>query len=205
MVLVADYQTIIDRVSPATLPSDVEALLADYLAVGIDPGRATIFGHSQVEVLNQLLLPFLSLVSVAELSRNATVKDEMAASGLASMSGLMFTYPVHQAADILFCKATAVPVGKDQLPHLELTRSIARRLNRRYSPASAVFPEPDALISAAPALMGIDGRKMSRSRGNAIVISASADQTARRIARAKRPTRNDGSPTTPYTAPRCPT
>ena len=185
MVLVADYQTIIDRDSPATLPGDVEVLVADYLAVGIDPGRATIFAHSQVEALNQLLLPFLSLVSVAEISRNPTVKDEMAASGLASMSGLMFTYPVHQAADILFCKATAVPVGKDQLPHLELTRSIARRFNRRYSPASAVFPEPDALLSAAPALLGIDGQKMSKSRGNAIAISASADETARLIARAK--------------------
>jgi tryptophanyl-tRNA synthetase len=101
------------------------------------------------------------------------------------MAGLMFTYPVHQAADILFCKATAVPVGKDQLPHLELTRSIARRFNRRYSPASAVFPEPEALLSAAPALLGIDGQKMSKSRGNAIAISASADETARLIARAK--------------------
>ena len=111
------------------------------------------------------------------------------------MSGLMFTYPVHQAADILFCKATAVPVGKDQLPHLELTRSIARRFNRRYSPASAVFPEPDALLSAAPALLGTDGQKMSKSRGNAIAISASADQTARLIARAKTDP-NDGSPTT---------
>jgi tryptophanyl-tRNA synthetase len=185
MVLVADYQTIIDRDSPASLPGDVEALVADHLAVGIDPGRATIFAHSQVEALNQLLLPFLSLVSVAELSRNPTVKDEMAASGLASMSGLMFTYPVHQAADILFCRATAVPVGKDQLPHLELTRSIARRFNRRYSPASALFPEPDALLSAAPALLGIDGQKMSKSRANAIAIGASPDETARLVARAK--------------------
>src|SRR3954470_5473111 len=142
MVLVADYQTIIDRDSPASLPSDVEALVADYLAVGIDPGRATIFAHSQVEALNQLLLPFLSLVSVAELSRNPTVKDEMAGSGLAAMSGLMFTYPVHQAADILFCKATAVPVGKDQLPHLEVARLVARRFNRRYSPDRELFPEP---------------------------------------------------------------
>jgi tryptophanyl-tRNA synthetase len=185
MVLVADYQTIIDRDSPASLPGDVEGLVADYLAVGIDPGRATIFAHSQVEALNQLLVPFLSLVSVAELSRNPTVKDEMAAAGLASMSGLMFTYPVHQAADILFCKATAVPVGKDQLPHLELARLIARRFNRRYGPNPALFPEPAALLSDAPALLGTDGQKMSKSRGNAIAISASADQTARLIAAAR--------------------
>jgi tryptophanyl-tRNA synthetase len=185
MVLVADYQTIIDRDSPATLPRDVEALVADYLAVGIDPSRATIFAHSQVEALNQLLLPFLSLVSVAELSRNPTVKEEMAASGLSSMSGLMFTYPIHQAADILFCKATAVPVGKDQLPHVELTRAVARRFNRRYSPARAVFPEPAALLSAAPSVLGTDGQKMSKSRDNAIAIGASADQTAQLITRAK--------------------
>lgn len=185
LVVVADYQTITDRDSPASLPGDVDALLADYLAVGIDEDRATIFAHSQVEHLNQLLAPFLSLVSVAELSRNPTVKEEMAAAGLASMSALMFTYPVHQAADILFCKATVVPVGKDQLPHLELTRSIARRFNRRYSPRSAAFPEPAALLSDAPALLGTDGQKMSKSRGNAIAISATADQTARLIARAK--------------------
>jgi tryptophanyl-tRNA synthetase len=182
LVLVADYQTIIDRDSPASLPSDVEALLADYLAVGIDPGRATIFAHSQVEELNQLVLPFLSLVSVAELSRNPTVKDELAAAGLPAMSGLMFTYPVHQAADILFCKATVVPVGKDQLPHIELTREIARRFNRRYG---ETFPEPEALLSDAPLLLGTDGQKMSKSRGNAIALGATADETARLIARAK--------------------
>lgn len=185
LVVVADYQTITDRDSPASLAGDVDALLADYLAAGIDEDRATIFAHSQVEHLNQLLVPFLSLVSVAELSRNPTVKDEMASAGLTSMSALMFTYPVHQAADILFCKATVVPVGKDQLPHLELTRSIARRFNRRYSPRSAVFPEPAALLSDAPALLGTDGHKMSKSRGNAIPLSATADQTARLIAGAK--------------------
>jgi tryptophanyl-tRNA synthetase len=185
MVVVADYQTIIDRHSPASLPDDVDGLVADYLAVGIDPDRATIFAHSQVEALNQLLLPFLSLVTVAELSRNPTVKDEMAAAGQASMSGLMFTYPVHQAADILFCKATAVPVGKDQLPHLELARLIARRFNRRYSPDSPLFPEPAAMLGDAPVLLGTDGQKMSKSRGNAIPISATAEQTARLIGAAK--------------------
>src|SRR5689334_6788692 len=80
-VLVADYQTITDRDSPASLPRDVALLVADYLAVGLDPGRATIFVHSQIEPLNQLLLPFLSLVSVAEVGRNPTVKDEVAATG----------------------------------------------------------------------------------------------------------------------------
>jgi tryptophanyl-tRNA synthetase len=165
LVLIADFQTIIDRDSPASLPQDVETLLADYLAVGIDPQRATIFAHSQVRALNQLMLPLLSLVSVTELSRNPTVKDEMKAAGLSSMSGLMFTYPVHQAADILFCKATTVPVGKDQLPHIELTRTIARRFNTRYGMTGAEpFPLPDALLSDAPLLLGTDGQKMSKSR-----------------------------------------
>jgi tryptophanyl-tRNA synthetase len=184
-VIVPDYQTITDRDSPASLPHDVEELLADYLAVGIDPDRAVIFAHSQVPALNQLMLPFLSLVSVPELARNPTVKEEHVASGLPNISGLMFTYPVHQAADILFCKANVVPVGKDQLPHVELTRVIARRFNQRYSPGDAFFPEPDALLSDAPVILGTDGQKMSKSRRNAITLAASEDETARLIRSAK--------------------
>jgi tryptophanyl-tRNA synthetase len=183
LVLVADYQTIIDRASPASLPGDVEQLIADYLAVGVDPAQATIFAHSQVPALNQLMLPLLSLVSVAELSRNPTVKEEVAAAGIDAMSGLMFSYPVHQAADILCCRATVVPVGRDQLPHVELTRSLARRFNRRYcDPGAPLFALPEALLGPAPALLGADGQKMSKSRHNAIAIGASADETAKLIA-----------------------
>jgi len=99
------------------------------------------------------------------------------------MSGLMFAYPVHQAADILCCRATVVPVGSDQLPHVELTRSLARRFNRRYcDPGAPLFPLPDALLGEAPALLGADGQKMSKSRRNAIAIGATADETARLIA-----------------------
>jgi tryptophanyl-tRNA synthetase len=185
MVLIADYQTITDRESPASLPADVLGLIADYLAVGIDLDRATIFAHSQVEHLNQLMLPFLSLVSVAEVARNPTVKDEFASAGGAAMSALMFTYPVHQAADILFCHANLVPVGSDQLPHIELTRTIARRFNERYSPGQPYFPEPEGLLSKAPLILGIDGTKMSKSRANAIALSASEDETARLIQSAK--------------------
>ena len=185
LVLVADYQTITDRDSPASLPSDVEELLADYLAVGIDPDRAVIFAHSQVAAVNQLMLPFLSLVSVPELARNPTVKEERAASGLPTASALMFTYPIHQAADILFCRANVVPVGKDQLPHIELTRVIARRFNQRYSDGEPFFPEPDALLSDAPVILGTDGQKMSKSRRNAIPLAATEDETARLIRGAK--------------------
>jgi len=184
LVLIADYQALTDRDAAATLPDDVLGLVADYLAIGVDPERATIFAHSQVAALNQLLLPFLSLVSVAEISRNPTVKEEMATAGSDVMSGLMFTYPVHQAADILACRANLVPVGKDQLPHLELSRIIARRFNERYSPDAPFFAEPEALLSAAPMLLGLDGRKMSKSLGNSIPLRATADETARLLARA---------------------
>jgi tryptophanyl-tRNA synthetase len=185
IVLIADYQAITDREASAGLAGHVTGLLADYLAAGIDPACSVIFAHSQVEALNQLMLPFLSLVSVAEIRRNPTVKDEIAAGGAAAMNGLMFTYPVHQAADILFCHANLVPVGKDQLPHLELTRTIARRFNERYSPAAPYFPEPDALLSRAPLLLGLDGTKMGKSRGNSVPLRASADETAQLIGRAK--------------------
>jgi tryptophanyl-tRNA synthetase len=185
LVLIADYQAMTDRLLPADLPDIVTGLLADYLAIGLDPDRATIFAHSQVPPLNQLLLPFLSLVSVAEISRNPTVKDEVAAAGLAAVPGLMFAYPVHQAADILFCHANLVPVGMDQLPHLELTRTIARRFNERYSPSAPYFPEPDGLLSSAPLLLGLDGQKMSKSRGNTVPLRATADDTARLLKQAK--------------------
>jgi tryptophanyl-tRNA synthetase len=175
-VLIADYQVLTDRDVAERLTETVEGLVLDYLAVGIDPAHATIFAHSAVPALNQLLLPFLSLVSLPELNRNPTVKEEITHSRQSSVSGLMFTYPVHQAADILFCKGNLVPVGQDQLPHVEITRLIARRFAERYAP---VFPEPDALLSAAPVLLGTDGSKMSKSRGNAIGIGASADETAR--------------------------
>ena len=180
-LVIADYQVLTDRDLADHLTEYVEGLVLDYLAIGVDPARTTVFTHSAVPALNQLLLPFLSLVSVAELERNPTVKDEIAHSRRA-VGALMFTYPAHQAADILFGKATVVPVGQDQLPHLELTRTIARRFNDRYGD---VFPAPDALLSAAPLLLGTDGRKMSKSRGNAIALGATADETARLLRGAK--------------------
>lgn len=204
MVLIADYQTITDRDAPGTLPADVLGQVADYLAVGLDPKRAIIFAHSQIEALNQLLVPFLSLVSVAEVGRNPTVKEEFAASGGASMSALMFTYPVHQAADILFCHANLVPVGKDQLPHLELTRTIARRFNERYGRKHPYFSEPEGLLSDAPLLLGIDGQKMSKSRNNTIALAASED-TRPGSSAPPRPTTSASSPTTPNIAPKWPT
>lgn len=180
-LVIADYQVLTDRDTADRLGEHVTDLVLDYLAAGIDPDCTSVFVHSAVPALNQLLLPFLSLVSVAELGRNPTVKDEIAHSRQAAVSGLMYTYPAHQAADILFCKADLVPVGQDQLPHLEVTRTIARRFNDRYG---RVFPVPDALLSDAPLLLGTDGTKMSKSRGNAIALAATPDETARLIRRA---------------------
>ncbi|WP_434056374.1 tryptophan--tRNA ligase [Georgenia sunbinii] len=186
-VLIADYQVITDRDAVGEIAERTLSLVADYLAIGLDPAKTTIFSHSSVPALNQLMLPFLSLVTDSELRRNPTVKAEFDATGGRPMSGLLLTYPVHQAADILFCKANLVPVGKDQLPHLEQARVIARRFDERYgrsNPAEPVFPAPEALLSAAPLLLGTDGQKMSKSKGNTIEIGMDADATAKKLKRA---------------------
>ena len=176
-VLIADYQVITDRDTTDHIQDNVYNMIMDYLACGIDPEKTMIYTHSAVPAANQLMLPFLSLVSEAELQRNPTVKAEMEASGH-ELTGLLLTYPVHQACDILFCKGNVVPVGRDQLPHIELTRLIARKFNNRYG---KVFPEVDALLSETPLLPGLDGRKMSKSYGNAISISMTPEETAKRI------------------------
>ena len=185
-LIVADYQVIYDRDGVGELKDNVFNMLADYLAAGIDPERTVIFTHSAITALNQLMLPFLALVTDAELRRNPTVKEELATSNR-PMSGLMLTFPVHQAADILFCKANLVPVGKDQLPHIEQTRVIARRFDERYGrvdPDHPIFPAADALLSRSGTVLGLDGQKMSKSRGNTIELGMTADQTAKLIKRA---------------------
>lgn len=188
-VVIADYQVLTDRETVEKIPDNVRELVLDYLSVGIAPerGRTYVFAHSHVPALNQLLIPFLTLVGMGELDRNPTVKEEIDAAGLTAVNAAMYTYPVHQAADILFCKGNLVPVGKDQLPHLELARKIARRFNQRYCKDGApLLPEPAALLSEAPKILGLDGtQKMSKSRNNAILLRASADETAALIKSAK--------------------
>lgn len=176
-IVIADYQVITDRDTTANIQDNVYNMVLDYMACGIDPAKTIIFTHSAVPALNQLMLPFLSLVTEAELERNPTVKSEQEASGHA-LTGLLLTYPVHQACDILFCKGNIVPVGKDQMPHIEQTRQIARRFNERYA---RVFPEPDGLLTDAVLIPGLDGRKMSKSYGNAISLSATEEETAKLI------------------------
>lgn len=188
-IVIADYQVLTDRDSVSAIPQHVRELVLDYLAAGLEPdsGRTHIFCHSHVPALNQLLVPFLTLVGMGELDRNPTVKEEIESAGLTTVNAAMYTYPVHQAADILFCKGNVVPVGRDQLPHLELTRKIARRFNQRFcEDGRPVFPEPAALLSEAPKILGLDGaQKMSKSRNNAIMLRSTADETAALIKKAK--------------------
>ena len=180
-IIIADYQVITDRDTTEHIQDNVYNMVVDYLACGIDPEKTIIFTHSAVPALNQLMLPFLSLVTEAELLRNPTVISEMDASGHA-LTGLLLTYPVHQACDILFCKGNIVPVGKDQLPHIEQTRQVARRFNERYG---HVFPEPEGVLNDAVEIPGLDGRKMSKSYGNAISLSLTAEETAKLIKKSK--------------------
>ena len=180
-IIIADYQVITDRDTTEHIRDNVYNMVIDYLACGIDPEKTMIFTHSAVPEENQLMLPFLSLVTEAEMERNPTVKAEQAASGHA-LTGLLLTYPVHQACDILFCKGNIVPVGRDQLPHIEITSKIARRFNERYG---KVFPEVAWLLTSTPLLPGLDGRKMSKSYGNAISLSMTAEETAKLIKKSK--------------------
>lgn len=180
-IIIADYQVITDRDTTEHIDDNVLNLVLDYMAAGIDPEKTMIFTHSAVPAENQLMLPFLSLVTEAELHRNPTVKSEMESSGHA-LTGLLLTYPVHQACDILFCKGNIVPVGKDQLPHIEQTRQVARRFNERYG---HVFPEPEGVLNDAVEIPGLDGRKMSKSYGNAISLSLTAEETAKLIKKSK--------------------
>ncbi len=180
-IVIADYQVITDRDTTENIADNVLNMVIDYIACGIDPEKTIIFTHSAIPALNQLMLPFLSLVSENELLRNPTVKAEKDASGH-PLTGLLLTYPVHQACDILFCKGNIVPVGKDQLPHIEQTRQIARRFNERFAP---VFPEPVGLLTESVEIPGLDGRKMSKSYGNAIALSATAEETAKLIKKSK--------------------
>ncbi|MBQ6779708.1 MAG: tryptophan--tRNA ligase [Treponema sp.] len=187
MILIADYQVLTDHDAYDKISENTKQLVIDYLAAGIEPGENVfIYPHSHVPEANQLMIPFLTLVTNAELSRNPTVKDEIEKSTIPLNAG-MYTYPVHQAVDILFCKGNVVPVGKDQLPHLEMARVIARRFNHKFCKnAEPVFPEPHALLSKTPMIMGLDGSaKMSKSLGNTIMLSATEDETAKLLKKAK--------------------
>ncbi len=148
----------------------------DYLAAGLDPEKCSIFIQSSVKEHAEMHLLFSMIVPIPWLERVPSYKEKVESLGLDSY-GFM-GYPLLQAADILLYKADAVPVGKDQLPHIELTREVARRFNSLYG---QVFPEPTALLTQFPAIPGIDGRKMSKSYGNDIRLADSDEETTKKI------------------------
>lgn len=170
-VLTTDYQ------HPQGIRANTMEVLIDWLAAGIDPERRTLILQSAVPEHAQLSLLLSMLVTEARLQRVPTYKEQINNLHLQPSLGLL-TYPVLQAADILLYKALAVPVGEDQLPHIELTREIARRFNQLYG---ETFPEPDALLSSTPRLPGTDNRTMHSSYGNTILLGESPAETTRKI------------------------
>ena len=153
----------------------------DWLSVGIDPAKSSIFIQSQIKEHAELHLLFSMFTPISWLERVPTYKDQLhqlGAEGKDVHTYGFLGYPLLQAADILIYKATAVPVGEDQVPHIELSREVARRFNHLYSP---IFPEPKALIGKVPLLPGVDGRKMSKSYNNTISLTASTDEIGYRV------------------------
>ena len=182
-ILIADVQALTDHFEhPEILRQNIREVAADYLAVGIDPAKSTIFIQSLIPEIAELALYYLNLVTLARLHRNPTVKDEIQQKGLQDkVTAGFLTYPVHQAADITAFEANLVPVGKDQLPMIEQTVEIVRDFNRLYG---EVLVTPKALVGEAPRLVGIDGQaKMSKTLNNGISLSDDAKTVEKKVMR----------------------
>jgi tryptophanyl-tRNA synthetase len=180
--IIADWHTLTTRPEKqaiAEIEGNIREMVLDYLACGIDPQHSTIFVHSAIPDTAELNLMFEMLVSLPRLERLPSIKDMAEAAHLDVLPFGLVGYPVLQAADILLPRADSVPVGKDNVPHVEITREIARRFNYLYG---EVFAEPEALVSETPSLPGINGmQKMSKSLGNAIMLSDDADTVRQRV------------------------
>ncbi len=169
------------------LQSDIHEMVIDWLAAGLDPQRSVIFVQSAVKEHAELHLLFSMLVSKARLERIPTLKEQIRELHLdeQTISYGHLGYSVLQAADILLYKATHVPVGEDQVPHVELTREIARRFNFVYcQDRDPVFPEPEAQLTAFSRLRGLDGQRMSKSAGNTILLADTPEQIAAKVRQA---------------------
>jgi tryptophanyl-tRNA synthetase len=176
--LVADLHVLTtSHAQPERIQDNILNMLADWLAAGIDPSRSTIVLQSIIPEHAQLALLFSMLTSVSRLERVPTYKEQIKELNLQPSLGLL-TYPVLQAADILLYQAQVVPVGEDQLPHIELSREIARRFNQAYG---EIFPEPDALLSHAARLPGVDNRTMHTSYENSILLRDTPEDTERKV------------------------
>lgn len=180
--LIADYHALTTYYEQSSeIGANVRETVLDFLAVGIDPQRSTIYLQSMVPEVVELFLLLSMLVSVPRVQRIPTLKEVVRDLKLESASLGLLSYPVLQSADIMMVRGEVVPVGKDQASHVELTREICRRFNQLYSP---VFPEPETLIGRVPTLPGVDGKaKMSKSLGNIIQLSDSQPEVERQVRR----------------------
>ena len=188
---VADWHALTTGKTDAeSIQSNTEEMVIDWLSVGLDPNRSVIFRQSDVKEHAELHLLFSMITPTPWLIRNPTVKEQARELGfidsddeaaVATIHYGLLGYPVLQAADILMYKAQRVPVGVDQVPHIELTREIARRFNAVYE--AGVFPEPQALLTEIPKILGVDGRKMSKSYGNAVVLSDPPQEVDTKLSR----------------------
>ena len=173
--LTTDYQ------SPDDIVEGTRAMVTEWLSVGLDPAKCTIFRQSDIKEHAELHLLLSMLTPVSWLERNPTYKEQLRELKERDLSTYGFLgYPVLQAADIIMYKAHRVPVGVDQAPHVELTREIVRRFNSFYGP---VFPEPEVLLTETQRLPGLDGRKMSKSYGNSVLLSDTPETIDRKLSR----------------------
>ena len=178
--LIADYQALGDHIDDMdNIKSAVRDVVLDWLSVGLDPNISTFVVQSYVPEHAELAMLLSMLTPLGMLERNPTLKSEKERISNTSLSVGFYTYPVSQVADILLPKADLVPVGEDQLPHIEMTREIARRFNNRYG---KVFPEPVSLVGRVARLLGTDGQsKMSKSIGNVIYLSDDQETVKKKI------------------------
>lgn len=179
-IIIADVQALTTHWEKGEeLSSSVLQITSDYLAAGLDPHKATIFIQSMIPEIHELATYFSMYTPVNVLRHNPTIKSEAAQHGFKDMMYGFLGYPVSQAADISIFKAHVVPVGEDQIPHIELTRKIVRRFNDLYKP---VLVEPDVLVGEVPRLVGLDGKaKMSKSLNNSIFLSDTAEEVTQKV------------------------
>ncbi len=175
---VADWHVLTDQLDTREVPANTIEMVADWLGAGLDPERSTLFVQSLVPAHAELHLLFSMVTPVSWLERVPTYKERIEQQEIASPSYGLLGYPLLQSADILMYKARWVPVGIDQVPHIELTREVARRFNNAFGP---VFPEPEAKLTEIPKVTGTDGRKMSKSLDNCIYLSDSDEVVTRKI------------------------
>ncbi len=177
--LIADYHVLTTKLDTSDILQLSIDMATDWIAFGIDPEKSPIFRQSKVKEHAELFLLFSMLISKARLERNPAVKDQVRDLGIGeAMTYGHLGYPVLQAADILLYKGELVPVGEDQVPHVEITREFARDFNNHYG---QVFPIPRAYISDHPRLQGLDGKRMSKSLGNTILLSDTPDDTWKKM------------------------